>query len=171
MNIIVGSTSIHKINAVQQACQELGIKANIKNVYAPSGQNAQPVGFNETFSGAYARAKSAQSNQLGTIAIGIESGIFRISNRDKQITLDIAIIVVLTPGGRCIITTTESIRLPEEYVSIAEQRGFASTTVGSVLAEQCGGDSTDPHSIITKGEITRTMTLVGALKNAFTQIM
>ncbi len=171
MKIIIGSTSIHKINAVRQACQELGIKANIKNVYAPSGQNAQPVGFDETFSGAYARAKFAQANEPDTIAIGIESGIFRISNYDKQITLDIAIIVVLTPCGRCIITTTESIQLPEKYVSIAEQRGFASTTVGSVLAEQCGGDSTDPHSIITKGKLTRTATFVSTLKSAFAQIM
>jgi hypothetical protein len=47
MNITVGSTSIHKLDAVRQACEKLKLEVIINGVKAPSGQNEQPVGFEE----------------------------------------------------------------------------------------------------------------------------
>ena len=86
------------------------------------------------------------------------------------VTLDIAVIVILTPDGRQIVTTSEGIEFPEEYVEIAEERGFETTTVGSVITERLSGDPTDPHSVLTKGKVTRTKTLVDALKTALHQL-
>ncbi len=165
MNITLGSTSTHKLDAVHQACQKLGLGAVVSGVKTSSGQNEQPVGFDETFGGALTRASSAKSQTPDSIAVGIESGIFRFG-----VTLDIAVIVVLTPDGQQIVTTSEGIQFPEECVRLAEERGFKTTTVGSVITEQLGGDPTDPHSVLTKGKVTRTMTLVDALTTALQQL-
>lgn len=165
MDITLGSTSAHKIAAVKEACDQLGIKAIVTGVKTPTGQNEQPVGFDETYAGAYTRAVCAKALHVDSIAIGIESGIFRFGP-----TLDIAVIVVLPKDGRRIITTSEGVKFPEGYVKIAEERGFATTTVGSVITEQLGGDPTDPHSVLTNGRVTRTMTLVSALTTALRQL-
>jgi non-canonical (house-cleaning) NTP pyrophosphatase len=165
MKITLGSMSTHKLNAVRQACRELGFDFVVSGVKTSSGQNEQPVGFDETFGGALNRATSAKSQDHDSIAIGIESGIFRFG-----VTLDIAVIVILTPDGRQIVTTSEGIEFPEEYVEIAEERGFETTTVGSVITERLSGDPTDPHSVLTKGKVTRTKTLVDALKTALHQL-
>jgi len=85
-------------------------------------------------------------------------------------TLDIAVLVILTPDGRQIITTSEGVQFPEECVRIAEKLGFKTTTVGSIITEKLGGDPTDPHSVLTKGKVTRTMTLVDALTVALQQL-
>ena len=165
INIVLGSTSTHKLDAVQQACKKLGLEATVTGAKTSSGQNEQPVGLKETFDGALTRAVSARSQNPDSVAIGIESGIFRFG-----ITLDIAIVVILTSDGRQIVTNSEGIQFPEEYVKTAEERGFKTTTVGSVITEQLGGDPTDPHSILTNGKVTRTMTLVNALMIALQQL-
>ncbi len=161
MNITLGSASTHKLDAVRQACERLGLEAIVSGVKTSSGQNEQPVGFDETLAGALTRGTTAQTQKPEAVAIGIESGIFRFGA--TPITLDIAVIVVLTNDGRQIITTSEGIQFPEEYVRIAEKRGFKTTTVGSVITEHLGGDPTDPHSVLTKSKVTRTKTLVDAL--------
>lgn len=168
MNITLGSTSTHKLAAVESACKTLGLEAMVSGVKTLSGQNEQPVGFEETYNGALTRATSAQAQRLYTIAIGIESGIFRFGATPK--TLDIAVIVVITPGGRQIVTTSEGIQFPENCVKIADERGFEITTVGSIISEKFGGDPSDPHSILTDGKVTRKATLVGALVTAFKQL-
>lgn len=168
-HITLGTTSRHKLDAVEQACAKLGLNVIISGTKTSSGQNEQPVGFEETFSGALTRATSAKEQEPESIAVGIESGIFNI-NTSAPITLDIAIIVVLTPDGRQIVTTSEGVQFPQECVETAKNQGFKTTTVGSVITKQYGGDSTDPHSVLTKGTVTRTMTLVDALMVAFRQL-
>ncbi len=171
MNIIVGSTSPIKVNAVMLACQNIGWpgEVNISKIKTASEQNEQPVGFDETFAGALTRAKAAQAKEPESIAIGIESGIF-LFHADASVILDIAVIVLLTPHGRQIVTTSTGIEFPEECVRIAEQRGFETTTVGSVVAERFGGDQADPHATLTKGRVTRQATLVEALTEALQQL-
>lgn len=167
--IVIGSTSVHKIDAVRQACEKLGIDAVVSGFKTASDQNEQPVGFDETYGGALVRALTVKENNKNSIAIGIESGIFRFRGVITR-TLDIAVIVILTAEAREIITTTHGIVFPEKDVLIAEQRGFEKTTVGSVIAEHLGGDPTDPHATLTKGKITRMETLVDALVVALKQI-
>lgn len=172
MHITLGSTSEHKLAAVVLACRRLGLsQAAVEGVKTSSGQNEQPVGFDETFGGALQRATSAQIQKPNTIAIGIESGIFRFKAVGTKVTLDIAVIVILTIEGRKIITTSSGIQFPEEYVNIAEGLGFKTVTAGSVVSDKLGGDPTDPHSTLTEGCITRRDTLVDALAVALKQLI
>ncbi len=169
MNIIVGSTSKQKIDAVTKACRELGITATVTGTKTRSGQNEQPVGYYETLSGAITRARGAQEEFPDTVAIGIESGIFDISSV-SPVTVDKAVIVIILPDGQQIITTSPGVVFPQECIEIAAERGFETTTVGSVIAEKLGGDPADPHATLTKGKVTREMTLVAALKIALAQL-
>jgi len=170
INIALGSTSQHKIEAVKQACQQLGLMASVVGVKAASGQNEQPVGLNETYQGALSRAQGAKTQNPEAIAIGIESGIFITENKENPLTIDFAVIVVLTPDNRCIVATTPGVVFPEDCVAIAKERGFATATTGSVIAEKLGGDPTDPHSTLTNGVVSRTQTLVAGLIIALSQI-
>jgi len=166
----LGSTNEHKLAAVKKACQQLGLTASISGVKTASGQNEQPVGLSETFEGALNRAQGAQTQNPEAIAIGIESGIFRTNNEKLPLTIDLAVIVVLTPDNRRIVVTTPGIVFPEDCVEIAKERGFATTTTGSVIAEKLGGDGTDPHSTLTNGAVSRTKTLVDGLVVALSQL-
>jgi len=164
---ILGSTSVHKLEAVRSACVKLGIDAVVSAVGVDSGQNEQPVGFEETLEGALARASFAKSCGEGdSIYVGVESGIINLS---RSSTIDLAVIVVLA-GDRRIVTTSAGIEFPQECVSIAHQRGFKTTTVGSIIAEKLGGDATDPHFTLTKGMVSRKSTLVQALMLALSQL-
>ena len=100
------------------------------------------------------------------IAIGIESGICKITDEK---TVDVALIVLLSKAGEEIVTSSTGIVFPQKYVEIARKKGFTNTTVGSVIAEELGGDGTDPHAILTDGKITRTETLIDALIPALEQ--
>lgn len=171
INIVIGSTSFHKLDAVWKACERLGVTASVSvsGVKTSSGQNEQPVGFEETFNGALNRAKSASLTTSDAIAVGVESGIFRF-DEGTSVSIDIAVIVLITPGNRQIVTTSAGIVFPEDCVKIAESRGFESTTVGSVIAEKFGGNPADPHSTLTGGRVSRTMILTDAIVLALSKI-
>ena len=169
MKIALGSTSKHKLDAVHEACQQLGLPIEIQGVKTSSGVNEQPVGFEETFEGALARAEEVQDQFPGVIALGIESGIFRLGENNIH-TLDLAVIVLILPTGKKIVTTSSGVQFPEVCVREADRRGFDTTTVGSIVTEKFGGDPTDPHSVLTNGKVTRKKTLVDALVIALRQI-
>lgn len=169
MKITLGSTSTHKLAAVREACERLGLQFDVGGVKTNSDTNEQPVGFDETFAGALARAEGVREQDADAIALGVESGIFRFG-QEEHYTLDLAAVVVLTSDGKKIVTTSSGILFPEDCVEEAERRGFDTTTVGSVVTEQYGGDATDPHSVLTNKAVTRTATLVDALVVAFRQL-
>ena len=168
MNIVIGSTSGHKMGALLNACLQLGISVNITSIATASGQNEQPVGLQETTTGAMTRATSAlQTN--ADITIGIESGIIRLDTQ-PPITLDIAVIVILTSDGRTIVTTSPGLLFPEDLVNKAEMQGFRTTTVGSIIASTLGGSASDPHATLTGGRITRAALLTDGIVTALKQL-
>ncbi len=165
MHIVVGSTSDLKITAVAEACYKLGIKATVSGGESFSRQNEQPKEMQETYLGALSRANDVAPENTDKIRVGIENGIFRFRN----ITLDFAFVVVLLPGGRQIVTTSSGVVFPEQYVEEAEKQGFKTTTAGSIISKELGGDKTDPHSTLTENKISRKDLLVAALVFAFKQ--
>lgn len=168
IKITLGTTSTLKRSAVEEACKTLGLDLILSAVKVPSGQNEQPAGFTEIYAGALNRAQLAKEKADDTIAIGIENGIIRLAH--NSLTLEFAMIVVLTPEDREIVVSSPGIVFPEQYVREAKSRGFEKNTVGRVIAEKLGGDHQDPHSILSKGKITRKETLVSALLLALKQI-
>ncbi len=172
LKITVGTTSKHKLTAVAKACKKIKMKSvMINGVKTDSGQDEQPVGFEATYNGAFTRAQAATQHNIDyDIAIGIESGIFPFQSESRNITFDMAVIVILTKEGKQIMTTSSGVLFPEEYVSWARTAGFKTTTVGSMITRNLGGDPTDPHSTLTNGKVTREDTLVEALAIALKQV-
>ncbi len=168
--IALGSDSALKKEAVEIALRKIGLRYEVHCFETSSGQNAQPCETGETLTGALTRAQAAlESYPEAKAAVGIESGIFRIT-LDKPLTIDYAYIVILTNDGRRIISHSPAVPFPEAYVVIAEKRGFDTTTVGTVIAEKIGGQSNDPHSTVTDGRVSRVDTLVAGLEIALCQI-
>ena len=170
MKIILASGSKLKEAAVIQACRDLGLNASIvAKVGVSSGQNEQPMGLEETFRGALARAQGAKAVYLdpnNSVYIGIENGLL---SADKECFIDFAVVVVLS-GDRRIITISGGLEFPFELVKEASRRGFKETTVGSVIAEKLGGDKADPHWTLTKEGVSRKDTLTQAIALALSQL-
>ena len=149
-DIVVASKSKTKVRAVEAAFAKY--KVNVLATEARSGISSQPVD-NETFDGAYNRIKDARERHLPAghnadfLVVGIENGIFNQEVNGKKVWLDKAVVIVETSGGRQYVRETSPVLLPDEYVAIAQKRGFENTTVGQVMAET---DSTiqhdDPHA-------------------------
>ncbi|HEU0051003.1 MAG TPA: inosine/xanthosine triphosphatase [Patescibacteria group bacterium] len=165
VQIAVGSSSPHKIDAVQQAASKFFTACGISNCPAKSGVGIQPIGLEETLKGAQNRALAAAQKFPNAICVGIESGIVKMGLH----WFDIAVVVVRRHETES-VSVSAGIRLPDECVSEAIQRGLERTTVGSVVAEFYHGDETDPHTRLSRGKVTRMQTLTEAVFLAFSQI-
>ena len=186
LRIKLGSASSRKLEAVRLACERLGLEVTISGMKTASGQNEQPVGLSEILAGAMTRAKAVKEQDSSSVAIGIANGLIILEDiglnnvpdqskassggAEKPETFDIAIIVVLGRNDKQIVVASSILGLPEDCVTIAKERGFEATTVGSVIAEKFGGDPTDPHSILTGGKKTRTIVLTDALVGALKRL-
>ncbi|NTW30362.1 MAG: DUF84 family protein [Candidatus Moranbacteria bacterium] len=170
--IVLGTTSVHKIDAAKGACALLGLDTEVSGVKAASGQNEQPIGFEETYGGALTRAQGAQATDADAIAIGIENGVFRFGGDDgKRHAVDFAVVVALSPDGREAVATSAGMEYPDVCVIEAERRGFETTTIGSVFAERFGGDPTDPQSVMSEGRAPRVKLLTDTIVQALGDLL
>ena len=156
MQVVVGSTSIHKINAVRSALRVCGFDTEqyrIAGCSASSEIDEQPFGLPQTRSGAFHRACNARRlYPEADLWIGIESGIVDGGNQ----FYDTAIVIVQHKNGRQFSAITSGHAIPNEYVEEAQRRGFDKHTAGQVMAERTGCDSTDGTSFITDGYVSRS---------------
>ncbi|HWQ59739.1 MAG TPA: DUF84 family protein [Candidatus Fimivivens sp.] len=167
MNIVLGSTSAHKISAAKHACTALGLSWDVSGENIPSGNNEQSIGFEETYRGALHRARSVREKYPATIALGIENGVtFLGSEPDRKHAIDVAVVVLLAPDGREYAATSLGIEVPRECVEEAKRRGFETTTISSVFSERYGGDPTDPQTVLTDGRFPRSKMLEDAIVSA-----
>jgi non-canonical (house-cleaning) NTP pyrophosphatase len=172
MKIKVGSNNSEKIKAVQEACTILGINTIPFGFNVSSEVNSQPIGFNEIYTGAFNRAIGARGNSSDVVAVGIENGIIAMQRPGASIEyFDTAVIVIINEQGENFVTTSPGIKFPTYYVDKARQAGFETTTAGSIIAEELGGNQSDPHSTITHGTVSRHQTLVTALVVALRQLI
>lgn len=90
-----------------------------------------------------------------------------------MISIDLAVIILIIPDGKEIFTTSQSVVIPQEYISKATLRidkGFKDTTVGEIISEHLGGDSKDPHLTLTKGTVDRRSTLTPGIVTLLKQL-
>ena len=169
IKIILGSGSAVKFDAVSAACRSCFNQTHydLSGDSVRSGQAEQPIGLSAMYNGALARAKGAAKVHSDAIAIGIENGI--TVSLDENVFIDLAVIVVLT-RTRKIVTTSQGIEIPGEFVDKTEKRGFGKTTVGQIIAEELGGDPADPHKTLLEGKSSREKILEEAVLLALNQL-
>jgi non-canonical (house-cleaning) NTP pyrophosphatase len=171
-SFVLGTTNEHKIGALRKVIKDLGITAEVTGCKVSSGQNEQPVGYDEGRLGALTRARNAfatgHHEVNNTFFVGIES--FIVSD-GKTSCLDMASIVICNFDGQVVSeSTSPGVQFPMDAYLTARDKGFNTTTVGSQVAKLYGGDGTDPHSTLTQGGLTRTETLVSGLIVAVKQL-
>lgn len=171
MSIRIGSDSALKIKAVKLALEALGYSGPINGEKVPSVVNEQPMGPEETYRGALHRANAAfdtlqqRESEVSGWAVGIESGVIQFG----EVYLDLAVVVVLGTNGERACASSEGIEFSEDAVQVAQRHGFGETTVGSVVANIAGCDPDNPHSLLTKGRLSRENILANAVRAAFLQ--
>lgn len=178
--VLVASTSKQKLNAVRRAFERANINAEIIGKKAPSEINEQPIGYEETKLGALNRAKNAvvrlqrEDNRKPDIVFGIESGLLHEDELgDEQVygvirngdLIDVGIILMADMQNvpdvdnikdYIVEERTEGVVFPGEYISVAQQIGFDTTTVGSIIKRNHPEvDDTDPQIFLTNGEASR----------------
>lgn len=169
----IGSTSIHKIGAVKEAFEELGIHIEAAGIKVSSGVNEQPVKTaerDEILEGAMNRASLAHEGGEYDCSIGIENGIEFQKTDTIAFVSDFARVVLLTSKAT-IVTTSAGHTVNIEDAEEAQRRGFDKHTVASVTAERTGCDKNDATPYYTNGKITRADLLKQAVKLAIAQWM
>ncbi len=157
-----------KRGAVHEALLALRASTRVAAVEVASKQDAQPFGFAAISAGAHERARAAVGGHSGDVwGIGIESGIVFAEGCGYY---DVAVVVAVTPDGRSANAVSAGIPFPTEDVNEARRRGFATTTVGDVIAERLGGSPQNPHSTLTGGRVSRQDTLTVATTAALAQL-
>lgn len=160
MHIVLATTSPLKINALLAALDECGLTADVEGVKAPSDVNEQPEG-EETLRGAENRLTHARELAPDAdLYVSVENGIYPDAGeyRDK------AVLLAETRPGRRFVSESAAVTFPVAAVEEARARGFASTTVGSVMFEQgLVADQADPHKELTG--LSRAELLKAAMVN------
>jgi len=145
LRFALGSTSVDKYLALCSVLESTGFphpEQRIEVVSSRSGVNSQPFEKEESMLGALNRARAARQRFPRHIVIGIENGIVK---EDGQY-FDVGFVVVITRDGTEFWENTDRLLLPTEAVEEARRRGFTTTTVGQVLAEQhVNWQANDPH--------------------------
>ena len=164
VNIVVGSKSSLKLDAVKAACEEVSIDADVIGVSTSSGVPEQPVGYEEILSGALNRSHEALANAGDAWTVGIENGLVRVG---EERYVDIAAVVIRIPGEAALISTSEAVEFPWDEVSMALASVGRSKTAGSFIADRYNCSEDDPHSYLTRGLTSRSEILEAVLTASF----
>ena len=158
MKVVVASTSAVKLAAVRAV---FGDAAEMIAAAAASGVNAQPVG-DETLRGALCRLGNARVIRPdGDIYISIENGLFHEGGN----WVDRSVVVVEHADGTRHSVQGHSVVFPTAMVDTAQQRGFASVTVGQVMQDAgMVRQHDDPHRDLSG--ISRADYLIDAVRSA-----
>jgi len=148
--VSVGSTNPIKVSAVEKALEKTVGNMLVTPVDIESGVSNQPKGFEETFKGAYNRAKGAFEKVNSVYGIGIEAGMVELGEKK----LDIHICVVYN-GLDYSVGTSQAFQIPKE-ISDKIAEGFE---CGSVAEETYGikdiGQKNGLIGVITDDNILR----------------
>lgn len=161
MNIVVGSTSPHKLDAVRLACGRLEMAATIRGVRAVSTVPEQPFGLDQILYGARTRSLVDDAADL---VVGIESGIVSAGFT----YLDIAGVVMRRCGIIVGTALSPGVVFPNEFVQEA-MRTLPRRTIGQVMAETVGSDPSDGAAFVTGNRYSRVEQLSAGVIAAFAQ--
>ncbi len=167
--IAVASKAKQKINAVAEACRELGFgDVEITGYTAASGINEQPLGDRETTQGAKNRLDAVgHAAPDADLWVAIENGI-RPDEHHRW--FDYAVVIVRNRDGQEASAHSAGIIFPKNIIQETIKRDFKTTTIGKVFTETYGGDPQDPHALLTHGAFPRERILAQAVVIALAQL-
>jgi inosine/xanthosine triphosphatase len=155
--IAVGSTNPAKTTAAKSICERAFPGSRVVGVDVPSGVPEQPIGADETSTGARNRARAALAAVPGArMGMGLEGGV----DRDGSL---INCVAVVTEEGRENLTWGVRFPLPPGVVA----RVLRGEELGPVMDEVSGRTESKKHlgavGILTNGLFTRAEMWQGPL--------
>jgi non-canonical (house-cleaning) NTP pyrophosphatase len=167
-NVLVGSASNLKLNAVIEACNIAKTKVGFKYGTIVSHNikpniEEQPYGYDETFKGAKYRADGVTKLQsdldikYNYISIGIENGIQKCGENYYDFA-----VIVLKYRGKIYESHSTGIKINEKLLAKSFKRN-RHITVGNLMSEKFDSEKDDPHKYLTFGLVTRKDMLVQAI--------
>lgn len=177
--VLVGSKSNKKVDPAGMARDRVftNVSGVVEGRSASSGINEQPEGNKETLEGALNREKciKQETEKMRAATIAIESGEIPIEIQGEERYFDFAWVVATDPSGRNYLARSSGVEFDKKYVNLARKKGFETTTIGSVIAEESereGGevDGTDPQKTLTNFLVSRRRSLEHACRIIFGQM-
>ncbi|MCG7344440.1 DUF84 family protein [Sporosarcina sp. ACRSL] len=110
MNFIIGSTNQAKVKAARTVLESHFPSFELSEVKVPSGVKDQPIGDEETRTGALNRATNAANQAVGAIGIGLEGGVRLLG--DEMFVCNWGALVL--PSGNSFSAAGAQIPLPKE---------------------------------------------------------
>lgn len=176
MSIFVASTSEHKLNPVRSGL--VGMESDEPLVVigkkAKSGINEQPEGAEETLQGVLNRLADLKAQLADTrykLLVAFENGLLPVQVGNKKRWFDPGWVVVEDEHGHQAFAHSAGIEFDESAVAEAREKGFDTTTVGSIVAAREQADSGDPQRTLTNGLVARSAMLEQAFKIALGQLL
>jgi inosine/xanthosine triphosphatase len=162
-NLVLGSTSPVKLEAVREIARELIPGATVTGLEVGSGIRPQPMSDEEAIQGARTRAEAAR--RPGCIAVGIEAGVSSVEGRWYGCTW----VVVLWGSEEVAVASSARYPLPDHLTD-------------ALLAGEALGDALkDPRDatravdgavdVLTGGRVTRRHLTLQALRLALASLM
>ncbi len=152
MIIAIGTTNPAKLEGVRTAFVKCCDDVEVRPVDASSVAKAQPKGLEEMAKGASARARFALSKVGGDFGVGVEAGIFTISD----VYFDNQVAAIADRSGRVSLGHSAGYTLPREAVDELLRQGKELEQWAEVVSGiPSVGDKGGLIQYLTDGKVTR----------------
>lgn len=151
MEFIIASMNQAKITAATKVITTYFPEAIIHNMESQSGVRAQPVGDEETVTGAMNRARFIRNNHPGAIGIGLEGGV-RFVGEEMYICNWGALAL---PNGKVITAGGAQIPLPSELAKEIKQGKELGPVMEQYVNHKGVRQKEGAMGVFTAGMITR----------------
>ncbi|ABR55274.1 protein of unknown function DUF84 [Methanococcus vannielii SB] len=159
--VSLGSVNPVKVRATENALTKTIGQVLISKIDVPSLVSNQPLGFEETFKGAYNRAKAAFESVNSVFGIGIEAGVIEIFEKK----LDIHVCVIYD-GLNYTVGTSQGFQIPNEVIKKIDEGFECSDAIFELYGFKDAGKKNGLIGYLTDDNITREGLCVEAVTMA-----
>lgn len=162
--VALGSTSPAKVRAAEAALARIhGRPVAVTAVSAPSGVPAQPVGSEETFRGALARARGALRLTPGALlGLGIEAGVERPLGETGPLHAG-AWVVAVDGAGRTGTARSATFELPPHLAAAVAAGAELGTALDAGYGLTRAKDGPGAAGVLSRGLVDRSELYVQAI--------
>lgn len=174
MHITIGTENLGKIQAVKNALKKYPAyhDAQIQGCSITSGVSDQPIGLEETITGAKNRANAAYAKGNAELSIGLESGIFPVPHT-KSGYMDTTICAIYD-GATYHIGFSSCFEYPKTMITkvLEEQKEIADIAVELGFSEHRSfKEGLGMIGVLTNGVISRIAFTEQAVHTALLQLL
>lgn len=160
--VVVGSENNTKLDAVAAVFSQ----ASIQPVSVSSNVSSQPIGDEETLTGAVHRARNAQKIYPQALSIGLEGGVMRVAGHLYLNNWG----ALITPQGTVYTAAGARIRLPDSFTMQIESGEELSDIMNAYTKRQAIRHHEGAIGVFTQNEVDRTSLFIQIVRMLYGQM-